>query len=130
MEEKISCQNCKETQAINRNLQQIIATIKGELAEADQKLDGFIENAEKLNKLLDSKLPEFPFGPIPHWINVDERKPEPFETVLLCGKDWIGYGVYRKDQDCFVMHPIVGKIEKKGSVTHWMSLPSPPEIES
>ena len=71
--------------------------------------------------------PDFPFGPIPHWINVDDQKPEPFKVVLLSGKGWIGYGGYRPDQDTFIMHPIDGYTEKKGWVTHWMPLPPPPK---
>lgn len=71
-----------------------------------------------------SESTEFPFGPIPHWVKCSEKKPEKDQECLT----WNGrfYFLERFDYDldgrlCFS--------ESGESITHWMSLPPPPDEE-
>ena len=109
---KIPCPDCGKT------VQQWYEIVRER--ERQAALDELTDQAQEMG------LYSFPFGPIPHWVNMDDEKPKPFMPVLLAGKEWIGYGVYRPDGDYFVMHPIIAEVKEKGLATHWMPLPEPP----
>ena len=85
----MSCPKCKETQETNQYLKKIIALIKGDLAYGEKKLEEFIANAKQLEKKLEASTPDFPFGPIPHWVKCSERLPEQEGDYLVKTKNQI-----------------------------------------
>lgn len=134
MEEEMICLKCKETEEVNRQLKKIIALIKSDLALSDQKLTEFIENAQRLEKRLDST--NFPFGPIPHWIKCSERLPEEGQTVI-CYNGMIFMGFYQVEHCPYEKSKQGWNIDfaeyedgifREREVTHWMPLPEPPNV--
>lgn len=60
------------------------------------------------------------------WISVKDRLPEPHTDVLFFGRDgffigWYGYLMKKWRSDEF------GEVQE---VTHWMPLPTPPEVNT
>ena len=72
------------------------------------------------------KLCEYIEGLEPRWIPVSERLPEPYTRVLACIKS--GY----MEVDYMYSEPIVdvgiADFNSLDNVTHWMPLPTPPEV--
>ena len=61
--------------------------------------------------------------PLPRWIPVEERLPEPFDRVIVYDKRWGVLSAMKGEDDSWGgRNDIV--IEK---VTHWMPLPEPPK---
>ena len=64
------------------------------------------------------------------WISVNDRLPEPFETVLVQMPlenplPTVGWGFIKGDGEWYCNH----FNRDKDEVTHWMPLPEPPEEE-
>ena len=70
------------------------------------------------------------------WINVNEKLPEHFESVLVWGKgytvtecfycddyDWGVQGFYKDECGYDGEYPLI-----RDWVTHWMPLPKPPKV--
>lgn len=74
---------------------------------------------EKDNSIGEYGCTQFPFGPIPHWISVKDKLPEPEVNVLVCAYGDIYIGFIQDQQwrnsNWSALH-----------VTHWMPLPPPP----
>jgi hypothetical protein len=74
--------------------------------------------------------PDFPFGPIPHWIKCEDRLPEDNEYVLAFGENEIAVMQFRKTSDG--RHKkVMGYFQniERGEIieaTHWMPLPETP----
>lgn len=68
------------------------------------------------------------------WINVENRLPEPFESVLLYDPYELSpvfEGYFVPDDHLFaaanILHGQLGRLQIGEEVTHWMPLPKPPE---
>lgn len=59
------------------------------------------------------------------WISVEESMPENVDDVLVWVGGLVEVGCYDESNECWELYTYVGD----GSVTHWMSLPEPPETK-
>lgn len=60
------------------------------------------------------------------WISVKDRLPEEeFECLVVCGDKWVEIGYYHEGGQKWA---IDGAFCADGYVTHWMPLPTPPEV--
>lgn len=68
------------------------------------------------------------------WISVKDRLPEPFVSVLIFVPSepspifeayYVSNGVFNATN---IMHGNYGRLKCSDVVTHWMSMPEPPEV--
>ena len=69
----------------------------------------------------------------PRWISATERLPEPYKEVLFCGKSVYGgvqisYGYCEHTLNSFIKWVDMTDNEIPFDPTHWMPLPSAPEL--
>lgn len=109
-----TCDDCP------RASEKCIDSIQGLLTDAADAIEELIVELTTIRKQL------------PHWISVEERLPERYETVLLniqtCKDSYVTIGDYEPNELRFRdfadrnNHVYCGDI-----VTHWMPLPAPPK---
>ena len=64
------------------------------------------------------------------WISVEDALPYPDKTVLVCDQlnSFVSLGKLKEDQEDFIFELMyIESVEIDSFVTHWMSLPEPPE---
>ena len=64
--------------------------------------------------------------PVPEWISVEERLPEPDTEVLARRSIGMDVECYHKEAGGYWSWD---EYSGKWRVTHWMPLPEPPEVE-
>lgn len=94
------------------------------IEDARVKLCEYIDEVEGLEEdsgSYDSLIPDWANEPKQHWIPVGERLPELYEKVIVFDE-----GGYMKVD--FLCHMRGDFMYSDMKVTHWMPLPTPPEV--
>ena len=64
------------------------------------------------------------------WINVKDRLPQKEIDILICDNGFVKFGIY--SSYCYgdkFFTTNFGQFLLTDNVTHWMSLPNPPELK-
>jgi hypothetical protein len=83
------------------------------------------------NLMIKKFYPDFTFGPIPHWIYIEDKLPEEGQDILMSYNNFVMEGKFVRGKfyhpsSCPCVEEYCHCEKEQEGISHWMPLPEPP----